>query len=313
MVSISKKSLILLTGATGFLGSHILDKLVINGYNVAILKRSWSDTWRVNHLLDKIKTFDLDLISLEEIFQSIKPEYVIHLATLYSKFDNDADIDNTYKSNVTFPADLLEIGVKYGLKGFINTGTFFEYDCTQQPINENNPIKPFNLYAQTKLDFELILKSYSEQININTFRIFSPYGERDNNKLIPMLIQKALSNQTIQLSDGMQKLDFIYALDVANAYIDALKVMLLKENLKSYDVYNLGSGTPISVREIVSVVEQNLGEHINVVWGNPSTVDIPIAYADLTKIKKELSWIPSYSIHEGIANTIKYYRNKDIG
>jgi len=311
-VSISKKSLILLTGATGFLGSHILDKLVENGYNVAILKRSWSDTWRINYLLDQITIFNLDLISLEEIFQSIKPEYVIHLATLYSKFDSDADIDNTYKSNVSFPADLLEIGVKHGLKGFINTGTFFEYDCTQQPINENNPIKPFNLYAQTKLDFELILKSYSEKININTFRIFSPYGERDNNKLIPMLIQKALSKQTIQLSDGMQKLDFIYALDVADAYIEALKVMLLKENLGSYNVYNLGSGTPISVREVVSVVEQNLGEHIDVVWGDPSTVDIPIAYADLSKIKKELSWIPSYSIHQGIANTIDYYRNKDI-
>jgi len=311
-VSISKKSLILLTGATGFLGSHILDKLVENGYNVAILKRSWSDTWRINYLLDQIKIFNLDLTSLEEIFQSIKPEYVIHLATLYSKFDSDADIDNMHKSNVYFPADLLEIGVKHGLKGFINTGTFFEYDCTQQPINENNPIKPFNLYAQTKLDFELILKSYSEKINISTFRIFSPYGERDNNKLIPMLIQKALSKQTIQLSDGMQKLDFIYALDVAGVYIEALKVMLLKENLGSYNVYNLGSGTPTSVREVVSVVEQNLGEHIDVVWGDPSTVDIPIAYADLSKIKKELSWIPSYSIHQGIANTIEYYRNKDI-
>lgn len=311
-MSISKKSLILLTGATGFLGSHILDKLVENGYNVAILKRSWSDTWRINYLLDQIKIFNLDLTSLEEIFQSIKPEYVIHLATLYSKFDSDADIDNMHKSNVYFPADLLEIGVKHGLKGFINTGTFFEYDCTQQPINENNPIKPFNLYAQTKLDFELILKSYSEKINISTFRIFSPYGERDNNKLIPMLIQKALSKQTIQLSDGMQKLDFIYALDVAGVYIEALKVMLLKENLGSYNVYNLGSGTPTSVREVVSVVEQNLGEHIDVVWGDPSTVDIPIAYADLSKIKKELSWIPSYSIHQGIANTIEYYRNKDI-
>ncbi len=312
-MSISKKSLILLTGATGFLGSHILDKLVKNGYNIAILKRSWSDTWRINHLLDQIKIFNLDLTSLEKIFQSIKPEYVIHLATLYSKFDSDVDMNNMYRSNVSFPAELLEIGVKYGLKGFINTGTFFEYDCTQQPINENNPIKPFNLYAQTKLDFELILKSYSEKININTFRIFSPYGERDNNKLIPMLIQKALSKQTIQLSDGMQKLDFIYALDVANAYIEALEFMPLKEKLGSYNVYNLGSGTPTSVREVVSVVEQNLGEHLNIVWGDPSTVDIPIAYADLSKIKKELSWTPSYSIHQGIANTIDYYRNKDIG
>jgi UDP-glucose 4-epimerase len=312
-VSISKQGIILLTGATGFLGSHILDKLVKNDYNVAILKRSWSDTWRINHLLDKIKVFDLDLTSLEKIFQSVKPEYIIHLATSYSKFDSDVDMNNMRKANILFPVELLEVGVKYGLKGFINTGTFFEYDCSQQPINEDSPISPFNLYAQTKLDFELILKSYSEEININTFRIFSPYGERDNNKLIPMLIQKALSKQIIQLSDGMQKLDFIYASDVADAYSEALKVMILKEKLGSYNVYNLGSGTPISVREVVSVVEQNLGEHIDVVWGDPSTIDIPIAYADLFKIKKEFIWIPSYSIHQGIANTIDYYRNKDIG
>ena len=308
---ISKQSLILLTGATGFLGSHILGELIKDGYNVAILKRSWSDTWRVDHLLDHIKVFNLDFMSLEEIFQSIKPEYIIHLATSYSKFDSDVDLDSMHKANVLFPSKMLEVGVKYGLKGFINTGTFFEYDCSQQPINEGNPISPFNLYAQTKLDFELILESYAEKINIITFRIFSPYGERDNNKLIPMLIQKALSKQTIQLSDGMQKLDFIYALDVANAYIEALKLMLIKEGTGSYNIYNLGSGTPTSVREIVSVIEQNLGEHLKVVWGEPSIIDTPIAYADLFKIKKELTWAPTYSIHQGIANTIDFYRNKD--
>ena len=311
-MSISKKNLILLTGATGFLGSHILDKLVKNGYNVAILKRSWSDTWRINHLLSQIKVFNLDLTSLEEIFQSIRPEYIVHLATLYSKFDSDVDLDSMHKANVLFPVELLEVGIKYGLKGFINTGTFFEYDCSQQPVNEDSPISSFNLYAQTKLDFELILKPYAGQININTFRIFSPYGERDNNKLIPMLIQKALSKQEIQLSDGMQKLDFIYAVDVSNAYMKALKVMLLKEELGSYNIYNLGSGIPTSVREVVSVIEQNLGEHLNVVWGDPSTIDIPIAYADIFKIKKELLWTPGYSIHQGIANTIDFYRNKDF-
>jgi UDP-glucose 4-epimerase len=310
-VLISNKNLILLTGATGFLGSHILDKLVKNGYNVAILIRSISDTWRINHLLDQIVVFDLDLASVEQVFQSYKPEYIIHLATSYSKSDSDVDLDNMRKANVLFPVKLLEVGVKFGLKGFINTGTFFEYDCSQQPIDENSPISPFNLYAQTKLDFELILRSYSEKININTFKIFSPYGEKDNNKLMPMLIQKALSKQKIQLSDGMQKLDFIYALDVANAYLKALKVMTLRKSQRSYDVYNLGSGIPISVREVVSVIEQNLGEHLNVNWGNPSTIDIPIAYANILKIKKELSWTPDCSIHQGIANTIDFYRKKD--
>jgi UDP-glucose 4-epimerase len=311
-VLIPKQGLILLTGATGFLGSHILDRLLIDGYNVAILKRSWSDTWRINHLLNQIKIFNLDLTSLEEIFQSIKPQYIIHLATSYSKFDSDVDLDSMHKANILFPVELLEVGVKYGLKGFINTGTFFEYDCSQQPVNENSPIKPFNLYAQTKLDFELILKSYAVKININTFRIFSPYGEKDNNKLIPMLIQKALSKQTIQLSDGMQKLDFIYSLDVANAYVKALEAMFLEKEPGCYNIYNLGSGIPTSVREVVSVIEQNLGEYLNVVWGKPSTVDIPIAYADLLKIKKELLWTPGHSIHQGIANTIDYYRNKGV-
>ena len=146
-MSISKKNLILLTGATGFLGSHILDKLVKNGYNVAILKRSWSDTWRINHLLSQIKVFNLDLTSLEEIFQSIRPEYIVHLATLYSKFDSDVDLDSMHKANVLFPVELLEVGIKYGLKGFINTGTFFEYDCSQQPVNEDSPISSFNLFA----------------------------------------------------------------------------------------------------------------------------------------------------------------------
>lgn len=309
-MSILKHSTILLTGATGFLGSHVLDQLVRNGYNVAILKRSWSDTWRISHLLNQIKVFNLDLINLEEVFQSIRPEYVIHLATLYSKFDSDVDIDDMHKANILFPSNLLEIGIKHGLKGFINTGTFFEYSCDQQPINENSPVFPFNLYAQTKLDFELILKSYAGKININTFRIFSPYGERDNDKLVPMLIQKALSKQTIQLSDGMQKLDFIYAPSIANAYIKALKIMSLKEKIGSYDIYNLGNGIPISVREVVSVIEQNLGERLNVVWGSPSTVDIPVAYADISKAKKELSWVPGYSIHQGIAHTINFYKNK---
>jgi UDP-glucose 4-epimerase len=205
---------------------------------------------------------------------------------------------------------LLEIGIRSWLKGFINTGTFFEYDCSIQPINEHAAPAPFNLYAKTKLAFESILKSYSDQLAINTFKLFSPYGEKDNIKLIPMVIQKALNHEKVQLSDGMQKLDFTYVGDIVEAYVKAIDRMVLNDGLTGYSVFNLGSGVPVSIREVVSVIQQNVGEVINVDWGEPSAVDIPIAYADISKIKTELSWSPQYSIHAGIANTIEYYRTR---
>ena len=213
------------------------------------------------------------------------------------------------ESNIAFPASLIELGVHYGIKGFINTGTFFEYDCVTQPVNECAKIRPLNFYAKTKLAFENILKTYSENTYINTFRLFSPYGEKDNFKLIPMIINKALNHENISLSDGLQKLDFTYSGDIVNAYIRALNKIGSGPPMKGYSIYNLGSGQPISIREIVSVIEQHLGFSIDISWGKPSKVDISIAYADITKVNNELGWFPQFSIHKGIANTIKYYVN----
>lgn len=301
----------MLTGASGFLGSHLLERLLKDDcYDIAILKRSTSDCWRIKELMDRARVFDIDHVSLDTVFEECSPDYILHLATLYRKFDDGSGAKEMIESNVSFPVELLEIGIRSGLKGFINTGTFFEYDCSIQPINEHAAPAPFNLYAKTKLAFESILKSYSDQLAINTFKLFSPYGEKDNIKLIPMVIQKALNHEKVQLSDGMQKLDFTYVGDIVEAYVKAIDRMVLNDGLTGYSVFNLGSGVPVSIREVVSVIQQNVGEVINVDWGEPSAVDIPIAYADISKIKTELSWSPQYSIHAGIANTIEYYRTR---
>jgi len=310
-VLISKNISILVTGASGFIGSHTIERLVGIGCTVAILKRPNSDFSRIKHLLHKVKIFSTE-DGLEIVFQNFRVDYVLHLATLYKKFDATGDVEDMIEANISFPVKLLELGIRSDLKGFINTGTFFEYDCSILPVNESAQILPYNFYAKTKLAFESILKSYSNRLNINTFRLFSPYGERDNYKLIPMIIQKALSKETIKLSDGIQKLDFIYVLDIVDAYIKALEEMSQLNQVGSYSMFNLGNGIPISVREIVSVIEQHLGESLDVVWGDPSVLDIPVVYADISKIKRELSWQPSYSIHQGIAKTIEFYRKKDI-
>lgn len=304
-MSIFKKKTVLLTGATGFVGSHLLGYLLKEGCNVIVLKRSTSDTYRIDQLINGVRVYDSDQIPLEEVFESNSIDSVVHLATLYRKFDNGKEISEMINSNITYPIELLELSVRYGVKSFINTGTFFEVDCSSMPLSESASKKPFNLYAKTKIAFEEVLSSYAEKICIKTLRLFSPYGEKDNDKLIPMIIQKSLSDEEIKLSEGFQKLDFIYVHDVAKAFVKAIDLSLTKAS--GYDIYNIGSGQPVSIREIVSVIEEILGRSINKKWGEPSTVDVPIVYSDIGKAKSDLTWAPEYTLKEGLRNTIQFY------
>jgi len=303
-----KYKTILLTGATGFLGSHLLEALLREGHHVIILKRSTSDTWRIEHLLEKCISYDVDQIPLEEIFK-LHPIYcIIHLATFYKKAHLVSDIDLMFGANVTFPTKLLDLAVTHGVKGFINTGTFFEYDPSILPISEANPIKTFNLYAKSKLAFEQILKSYADEgkIKASTLKIFSPYGPKDDaNKLVPFIISKAIKNEPFNLSQGFQKLDFIYAGDIAQAF---LKILSRIDTFASYESFNIGSGNTYSVREVVSILEELMGVTLQKTWGLPSTADNPIIIASRTKAKEQLDWEPKISLRSGLQETIKYYQ-----
>ncbi|ALO46415.1 NAD-dependent epimerase/dehydratase family protein [Pseudohongiella spirulinae] len=299
---------ILLTGATGFLGSHLLECLVEEGYIVTILKRSTSDTWRINHLLDQVRSYDLDNDPLVKVFEEKRIDLIIHLATLYQKDDEVMKVIPMLRSNVNFPTELLEFAIRHKVKHFINTGTFFEYDWSAMPLNEQAPISAFNFYAKTKIGFESILQSYANKIAIVTLRLFSPYGERDNFKLVPSIIDKALRKNVIELSDGLQKLDFIYTKDIVSAYVKSIKY--IEGRSIGYETFNIGSGNAISIRDVVSVLEQQLGYTVEKRWGKPSDLNEQIVYADIRKAKNILGWSPKYSIHDGIQRTLEYYKEK---
>jgi nucleoside-diphosphate-sugar epimerase len=307
-----KYKTLLLTGATGFLGSHLLEALLLEGYHVIILKRSTSDTWRIKHLLEQCSSYDVDQISLEEIFKLHQIDYIIHLATFYKKAHIIDDIIPMFDTNVTFPAKLLDLATAHGVKGFINTGTFFEYDPSILPISEANPIKTFNLYAKSKLAFEQILKSYADEGKIKavTLKIFSPFGPKDDvNKLIPFIVSKALKNEPISLSEGFQKLDFIYAGDIAQAY---LKTLTQIDTFSEYESFNIGSGNSYSVREVISLLEELMERSINKTWGSPSTVDNPVIIASRMKAKEQLYWVPQTSLRSGLKETIQYYKENAL-
>jgi UDP-glucose 4-epimerase len=300
---------ILLTGATGFLGSHMLEALVVNDYKVIALKRSTSDMWRISNIKGHVTFYDVDQITMNDVFCNHKIDVIVHMATLYKKYAEPSDIHEMVDANITFPLELLAQAVKHGVKGFVNTGTFFEYDCSKQPVDEDAAVKAFNFYAKTKLAFEATLKTYADDLCINTFKLFSPFGEKDNPKLLPLIIKKSLTNQTITLSEGLQKLDFIYAKDIVSAYLKGIERMDKASYQAEYEVFNLGSGSPLSVRDIVSIVEESIGYRVEVLWGPPSEMDIQIAYANIDKAKRLLNWTPDNGVRAGIINCMKYYRN----
>ena len=299
---------ILLTGATGFLGSHMLEALVANEYKVIALKRSTSDMWRISNIKGQVTFYDIDQVSINDVFCNHKIDVIVHMATLYKKYEESSDIYEMVNANITFPLELLIQAIKHGVGGFINTGTFFEYDCSKQPVDEDAAVKTFNFYAKTKLAFETILRTYSDDLCINTFKLFSPFGERDNPKLLPLIIKKSLANQAITLSEGLHKLDFIYAKDVVNAYLKGIERMNKTSYQAEYEVFNLGSGSPLSIRDIVSIVEESIGYRVEVLWGPSSEMDIQIVYANIDKAKQLLNWTPGNGVRKGIINCIKYYR-----
>mgnify|MGYP003809611877 CR=1 FL=1 len=308
---------IMVTGATGFIGSHLIEYLVKDGVNeISIIKRSSSNIWRIREHIDTIKSYDVDKKDITKIVEEDKPEMIIHLATFYKKNHAFEDISSMISSNIEFPTKILEAMVLVGVKYFINTGTFFEknYD-----VSFSNPLgvgKPVNLYASTKLAFEEMLKFYTFNYDIKaiTLKLFSPYGYKENSyKLIPYLIRSIMNGEKVGLTQGEQLLDFTYVKDIVSAYINSIKyITCMKENYQDFEV---GTGTPHTVREVAEILSEISGIDSNLEWGAIPYADNEIFYskADISKTMNCLKWKPKYSLGEGLQETFNQYKGEKNG
>ena len=301
---------ILVTGTTGFIGSYLVEALIKNNYNVIVLKRSSSNTFRIHDLLNKVKIYDIDNTELETIFSQNEIDGIVHLSTYYVKSHILDDIEGLINSNVTFPTKLLELSVKYNIKFFINTGTFFEYDFHSNPINEHSKAKPFNLYASTKLAFDKILQYYvsSSSLNVLTLKLSAPFGYNDNHKLVPYLINAVLNNEKVILEKGEQEWDFIYVKDVINAYLKAIN--FCKNSKRSiYEEILIGTGKKTSIKNIVDIINNLKGEDLITLEKEYNPNQIFEAFVDNSKAKNLLQWVPQYSIEESLKETYNLYKD----
>jgi len=294
---------VLLTGANGFVGSHVLNHFVALGWDVVITLRSGSDCWRIKAQLNNVVVVNLDEVALEKIFLAHQIDCIVHLATLYRKNDDLGELESLIESNVIFPLSLVSEAQKAGVGAFINTGSFFEYVPSDHKLKESTCRKPINNYAATKIAFSKQLEKYKHQMSVIELMLFSPYGPADNDKLIPYIIHNLLKHQSPNIHQGNNQIDLLYVSDIARAFEQA--VIHAVERRAGFDRVNIASGQSISVKEIAMLLHEIIGSSVECVLGE---VDSPLVVeADITNAKDLLDWVPSISLMQGLKSTVEYY------
>jgi len=286
-----KRKKILLTGATGFLGSHLLRAFLNKGWDVSIIKRSFSVTRRIDDLLHRVSFLNIDIDPLELIFEQKAPfDAVVHTATCYGRQGETAS--QILEANCSFPLRLLATATRF------NTDTFFNTDTILSSY--------LNSYALSKRQFEEWGKLFSEQgkigfVNLKLEHMYGP-GD-DSSKFSTFIFENLKSNvPQLELTLGEQKRDFIYIDDVVNAYV------LLLENegkKRRFSEYEVGSGQAVSIRKIVECVKVIAQSRTELLFGVKPYRDNEVMFsqADIGKLE-HLGWTPETSLKEGILKSL---------
>lgn len=255
---------VLLTGATGFTGSYVLRALIQAGWSVDILVRPTSTLGMIEGVKSKvgIHIYNGTLDDAMHIVSTTSPDVVIHVASMVVSEHKPNDVTALIESNILLGTQLLESMAKVGVKYFLNTGTYWEHFHSRE-------YSPVGLYAASKFAFQNILQYYVELKGIDsiTLKLYDAYGANDSRaKLMNLLFRAAETGELVLMTEGAQKIDLIHVLDVAEAYISAAS-RLLNGLVHGHEIYGVGSGNHLTVREVVKVFERVCGKKLNIEWG----------------------------------------------
>lgn len=256
---------VLITGATGFIGSHLVKNYLNIGFFVHIIVRPKSDIEHLKKLKLSlvIHTHDGTTENLFDIIKDIQPMLVVHLAASFSnpnhKFKN---IDNLIKSNVLFGTQLVQAMAMNDVKYFINTGTSWQHF-------EHKIYSPICLYSATKQAFQDVLQYYAEatDLRVITLKLYHTYGPNDRrNKLFCLLRNAIKNNQTLKMTPGEQLIDIVFIDDVVDAYNKAGD-RLISGVGKKVEEFFVSSSNHITLKNLVRKYYEIMNEKENIIWG----------------------------------------------
>jgi nucleoside-diphosphate-sugar epimerase len=255
---------ILITGATGFVGGHLVKRLLNEQHEVHLLVRPSTDLNIFKNDLHRLVSHrhNTTTKSMIQIVESAQPDAVIHVASLFLGEHQSKNVDDLIQSNVLLSTQLAEAMAVNDVKMLINVGTAWQH-------YENADYSPVNLYAATKQAFRSILSYYIETcklkvINLELFDTFGPNDQRG--KLFALLDRLRKTVKSLAMSPGDQQIDPIYIDDVSEAFVVALN-RLSKGQVESEETYSVRSEKPVALRELVTIYEEVTGSTLNIEWG----------------------------------------------
>lgn len=309
---------ILVTGGSGFIGSHTTLELLKKGYKVValdnLMNSKVASLRRVEKLTSsKVDFFQIDLLdknSLQDLFARYKFDAVIHFAGLKAVGESVEKPLLYYKNNVTGTLNLLEAMRQSDVKRLVFSSSATVYgDPDESPITETSPLSSVNPYGATKLIIENILRDLyqsDDEWSLSLLRYFNPVGAHESgeigedpngipNNLMPYVTQVAIGKldklyvygNDYDTSDGTGIRDYIHVVDLALGHLKALEQL---SNQTGLFTYNLGTGKGSSVLDVIHAFEEATGCTIPYQFAPRRPGDTAICYADISKVAEELNW-----------------------
>jgi len=310
---------VLVTGAEGFIGSHLTERLVELGAEVTALVQynslnswGWIDTFDKN-IIDSIRVETGDIRELDGMNRIVKgQEVVMHLAALiaipYSYLSPMAYV----RTNVEGTTNVLEACRMHDVEKIVHTSTSETYGTALYvPIDEKHPMQGQSPYSASKIGADKMAESFYKSFNmpIATIRPFNTYGPRQSARaVIPTIISQILAGKKeIKLGSLTPTRDFNYVKDTAEAFIR------IAESDKSIgEVINAGSNYEISIGDTVKKIINIIGKDVKILCDEerlrPENSEVNRLWADNTKIKELTGWAPNYSIDRGLEETVEWIK-----
>lgn len=289
---------VLLTGATGFLGTHLLADFLHRNYQVVIAKRESTDMNPLLQRFGELEAWNIEGEELENVF-SLHPKFdvIVHAATDYGR--DDSRPTATFWANEAFPVRLLDLAIKYKVALFVNIDTFF---------NSNKVVYDYlGAYALSKRHFQEwgLHCATAGRIDFVNLRLFHLYGPGDSlHKFVPSMVKRCLAGEKIDLSDGEQKRDFIHIDDAVSAIDTVLEAKLSRGH--GYHHYDVGTGTSLRIRDFMETLQRLCASGAELNFGMLPTRkgEFQDSCAD-AKALRALGWEANVGIEAGIQSVIE--------
>lgn len=303
---------VLVTGGAGFIGSHLVDRLVQEGHEVIVVDNL--STGKRRNLNRAARFYKLDIQSwrLKRTFRNERPNVVMHLAAQMDVRKSVEDPMFDAQVNILGTLNILQQAVKHGVRKviFSSSGGAIYGEQDTYPAPETHPTKPLSPYGLSKLCGEHYLSYYQRVggLQVVNLRYANVYGPRQDPEgeagVVAIFIQKLLNNeQAVINGNGRQTRDFVFVEDVVEANL----AMMGQE---TEGTYNVGTGVETSINDLFRILVQHTGSTCKEVHGPAKKGEQARSVIDASKLRHELSWEPKMNLSDGLKRTVEYFRER---